>query len=431
VIEATLTQRTGGASVALALRRVAALDGERVAVVSTAAAIATLPLLVPQGPGHTAPADALILFALGASLVWAGTSGRRLRFVYAIPMAVFIAAGALGALAGPVPVAGIVALLQDVLLLAWCWVVINVASSAQRLRLLLRTWVYSSIVWAVVLFAGLATGSTALTGQTARNASRTSLTLVDPSIAANYYLISIMIIWASRYPRRRRSRLAAYALLIAAMFTTGSNSGATSIIVATSVAGVVGIYRRLGAAPAVSALAFLVLAGALIGSSVSLSAIEERAHDSRYRFVREGLGRGEKSLGQRDTLLHEGLTLYYAGGPLGTGPASTKTRLDAEMAPFVKEAHDDYLAALVERGALGFVGLVLLFASVGLRSVSIARTQLGDAFAGVVIRPHALMGAVAGSMVTAAVYELLHVRHVWTLFALVAAISVWGRRDGS
>jgi hypothetical protein len=26
------------------------------------------------------------------------------------------------------------------------------------------------------------------------------------------------------------------------------------------------------------------------------------------------------------------------------------------------------------------------------------------------------------------VYELLHVRHVWTLFAIVAAIYAWGRQ---
>jgi len=46
----------------------------------------------------------------------------------------------------------------------------------------------------------------------------------------------------------------------------------------------------------------------------------------------------------------------------------------------------------------------------------------------VIVRPGALLGAVAGTMATSAVYEMLHVRHVWTLFAIVAAIFVWGNK---
>jgi len=45
-----------------------------------------------------------------------------------------------------------------------------------------------------------------------------------------------------------------------------------------------------------------------------------------------------------------------------------------------------------------------------------------------VVRPNALAGALAGTLVAMTVYELLHVRHVWTLFAVVAAVSIWGRR---
>ena len=50
--------------------------------------------------------------------------------------------------------------------------------------------------------------------------------------------------------------------------------------------------------------------------------------------------------------------------------------------------------------------------------------------ASVVVRPNALVGAFAGTLVAMAVIELLHVRHVWTLFAFVAALSIqeWERR---
>src|SRR4051812_35432977 len=47
------------------------LDGERIAVLITAVAIALLPLAVPQGPSNTAPIDLLLAAAVGASLLWA------------------------------------------------------------------------------------------------------------------------------------------------------------------------------------------------------------------------------------------------------------------------------------------------------------------------------------------------------------------------
>jgi hypothetical protein len=45
----------------------------------------------------------------------------------------------------------------------------------------------------------------------------------------------------------------------------------------------------------------------------------------------------------------------------------------------------------------------------------------------VLVHPNAIIGAIAGTLVAQAVYELLHVRHVWVLYAIVAAVYLWGR----
>jgi len=340
-------------------------------------------------------------------------------------MALFIAGGALGALAGPVPGAGLTAIFQDMILLAWCWTVINIASEAQRLKVLLAAWVYSSIAWATLLFIGLGAGITFLSGQTAREGSRTALTFGDPNVSANYYVISIMLLWATGRPRSRFWRLAAWGLLLAALLSTGSNSGMVSIVTATAVAVVVGVHRRAGVVPALAVSAFIVLGGFLLATNLSVKSIQQKA--SHYAFTRDGLGRGEVSVGQRGTLLRESIGLYRDGSPLGAGPVSTKSRLSAEMAPFVKEAHNDYLASLTERGVIGAVGLILLMTGVFVRAVSVAKIRLSPAFAAIVIKPNAIVGAVAGTMVTETVYELLHVRHVWTLFAILAGLALWGR----
>jgi MFS family permease len=401
--------------------------GERLALMASAVGVAMLPLAIPTGPENIAPIDGFIAIAFGTCLLWAGTVGWRWRFPYVIPVGILLLGGALGALMGPVPGAGIVALMQDVVLIIWCWTLVNIGHSPRNLRILLATWAYSGIVWAVLAFVGLATGSTVLTGQIERQGTRVQLTLADPSYAANYFFISIMIIWATRRPGHRAVRFAAYALLVAALATTGSNSGIVALTGGTLAAAALGIYRRFGIVPALTAAAFIVLGGYLVASTISLASIQERAHDSRYAFVRQGIGRSPQSAGQREVLLQESVHLYESGSPLGEGPVSTKPRIASEMGPLVKEAHDDYFAALIERGALGLVGVLLLVSGLALRALSVTRTKLARDFAATVVRPNALVGAVVGTLVAGTVYELLHVRHVWALFALVAALYLWGR----
>jgi O-Antigen ligase len=416
---------TGGGATALPLRR--ALEGERLALVTAAATVAMLPLLVPKGPANIAPVDALIATSVLACLLWAGRSGHRIRAPYAVPVVLLLAGGAVGGLVGDVPRAAVIALVQDGMLIVWCWTVANLSHTAAGLRTLTSAWVYASIVWASLVFVGLATGTTALTGQIERQGTRVHLTLADPSYAANYLLLSLMLMWATGRPRHPWLRRAACLLMVAAIVPTGSNSGMLSLFVAVGVAAVVGVYRRHGVMLATSTFALLLVAGSLFVAGIDRRAIEERAAGSRHAFVRDGIGRGT-SVNQRSMLLGESLALYRDGNPLGEGPVSTKERLRRQQAPFVKEAHDDYVAALIERGALGFLGVTLLVAGLLRRVLLVTRARLADDFAAVVVRPNALVGAVCGCFVVSIVYEIFHVRHVWTLFAFVAALSIWGVR---
>jgi hypothetical protein len=403
------------------------VQGERLAIGSAATAVALLPLLIPGGPSNMAPVDLPIAIAIGASMYWAGLAGHRWRFPYVAPIALLLAGGAIGALRGPLPGTGATALVQDVILLLWCWCLANVASSPERMRTIARTWAYSSIAWATLLFLGLATGTTAITGQTAREGSRTALTFVDPNISANYYFLSLMVVWATGCPQRPSLRRLAYVLLLAAIFTTGSSGALMSVLVGVAVAALIGMYRRSGLVPAITVGALGLLAFALVHSQLSMTGIQNKAAGSKYAFLRDGLGRGQQSEEFRSALLQESSGLYVTSGALGAGPVTTKVRLDRAQEPVVKEAHDDYLAAILERGVVGFTGLLLLIATVATRAVSVATGRLKPAFAEVIVRPHALVGALAGTFTAAAVYEVLHVRHVWALFALVAALSIWGR----
>jgi O-antigen ligase len=402
-------------------------SARRLPLVLSAVAVVMMPVTEPRGPGNLGPADLFIVLAIAAWLFSAAADGQRMRFPYALGIGLLMTGGAIGGLAGPLPDAALLALVQDLLLLAWCWTLVNVCATPSRADVMLKAWVYSSIAWGCVLFAGLAAGLPALTGQISTEGSRTALTFGDPNVCANYFYISLAIIWATGRPRRRSLRVLVSLLLIAAMVSTGSNSGLVSLAVGLSGTFVFATYRRSGLIPALAATACILVGAAVCLSTISLHSIQRRAYTSGYAVLRDGIGRGQASVTERSKVLSESLKLYADGGPLGEGPVSTKPRMEAAMDPYPKEAHDDYFAALLERGILGAVGLLILISGLLVRTGSLLRR--GAELPGGVIRaPQALAAGVAGTMTTMAVYELLHVRHVWALFAVVAVAAVWERQ---
>jgi hypothetical protein len=291
-----------------------------------------------------------------------------------------------------------------------------------------HAWVIASVAWATVGLVGVVAGNSSLAGLAANEGGRISLRFGDPNYAANYFVVSIMLIWATSYPRSRVLRMCAYGLLLAAWIFTGSNSGIVSLLVGVTAASILGIRRRWGLVPMIAASSFVVLTAFAIAPHVSLGGLQRAAQASRYQVLRDWVGRSPNSIEDRSLLLHESVALYYQGGLLGEGPGSTKPRLTDTQAPFVKEAHDDYFAALTERGVIGVLGLFLLLASVLIRTLTVAVRPLKPEVQAIITRPNALAGAVLGTLVSSSVYELLHVRHVWTLFAIVAAIYAWGRQ---
>jgi O-antigen ligase len=113
---------------------------------------------------------------------------------------------------------------------------------------------------------------------------------------------------------------------------------------------------------------------------------------------------------------------------LGQGPVSTKPRLQADQAPFVKEAHDDYFAALAERGVIGAAGLLLLVCSLLVRTFGVVTVPLTSEVAAILRWPPALAGMLVGVLVEGLSYEVMHFRHVWAVFGFIAALSIWGKK---
>lgn len=406
----------------------------RLAVGAATAYVAALPLLRPSGPFNTSPVDVAGVILI-AAVVPAWLAGRfSLRLPFAAPIAIFATGGVLGALAGPIPRAGLLAVAQDLVLLMVCGCIATISTVADVRRHVLRTWAVAGSGWAAALIVGVIGHISVLAGGGARYGVRATLTMGDPNIAGNYFVASIFIVLASRWPTRQPFRAVVVLMLAAAVFLTGSNGALVAALVGSLAAGITALCMRRGwsifaGLTALAAAAVLVFALAPIANWQQ--DIGAAAQASSVHIVRDSFGREQQSVDTRQTLLTESLKLFREGGPLGTGPGSTKPRLEAKQFAYPKEAHDDYLAALVERGALGVLGLALLLAAVVHRVAAVVRrsrsVRTGPARAPGIASSAAMVGGAVVFATSGMFYEVLHFRHLWVFLAVLASMSM-GKR---
>jgi O-antigen ligase len=215
----------------------------------------------------------------------------------------------------------------------------------------------------------------------------------------------------------------AYAVLVWALLLTESNGGLVELGLGCLLIAAVAMYRRHGL---VGAVACVLLTGVVTTTAltvVPLSSIQTWARTSGQSILVNSLGRSNDSSAQRSLLVSESLQLYLTGNTLGTGPATTKALLSARGYPYAKEAHDDYLAALVERGPVGLLGVVVLLASAAYRAGRLLRPRAGPPDPWGLPRPVGLVAALLATAAASTYYEVMHFRFVWALLALVAAAS--------
>jgi O-antigen ligase len=401
-------------------------EQQRLALTAAGLGICALPVLLPNAPGNITPADAAILVGVLAVLMWAGTTRQRTALPYGLGVGLLAIAGLVASLVGAHPAIGLVSVGQDLYLLVWCAAVANVARGPGAVQVLARTWTVSATAWAAA-FVIATTGTAVSAGP---QAIRAGFTFGDQNGAGLYFILSLFVVIASGRPRRRWLRSAVVALLLLATLYTGSLGAFSGLLLGLSIAMVLTVRSRRGALPAIALALSMVLAAASLTLLAERDNLVSAANASSNALVRNSIGRGDQSSSERQTLSAETLHLWQSSDLLGLGPASTKDVLQAQQAPYPKEAHDDWVAALIERGLLGALGLLLLFAEIVMRasrSWDPARLLVGMRTA--LPSPAYLVGGLGCVLVFSTTHEVLHDRTSWTLFALVAAVSLWGRPE--
>jgi hypothetical protein len=405
-------------------RQRAALARDSTARAAIAIGIATLPILRPAVGGNLGPADAGILIGVGGTILWAGATKQVLRLAYATPVALVIIAGMVSGLAGADPGAALLAVAQDAYLAVWALACLNLGRTAAAAGFLARAWCVTAAIWAVALF--VIVGRTVLT---ATGDTRLAFT-ADSNGAGFYFVISIFVILAARWPRRPVLRYAAIAFLLADTVLTGSLGALSGLLGGLAVSVVLRVFHRRGAAPAVACGVALLLAAGSGLLYAQRAKVVDAAHASNNAIVRNSIGRGAQSSGERAELTKETTGLVNTSGLLGSGPNTTEQLLRDQQAPYPKQAHNDWIAALVERGVLGLGAVALLTMDVGARALSVRdSSHLDERYAAVLPAAYHLTGALVTVGVFSFTHEVLHDRTAWTLFGLVAVFAVYGRRQ--
>jgi O-antigen ligase len=256
---------------------------------------------------------------------------------------------------------------------------------------------------------------------------RATGTFYDPNMFADYLVLSFFLVLSLGEEAGRALRWGSGLLLITAVLASKSNGAITSLAVGLAVWMVARAWTlRLSPAALLGRsliVGSLALAGVWLvqGYGVGKAQVERLSSESV-------LGRaGHSSEGRFH--IWTALLRRYADHPLGIGPGNSRQlelTIEERERPnsfLSKEAHNDYLGYLVERGPLALLALLALklqaFGKV--RSWWRGRLQQGLDSGGALAA--AAMGALAASVTHSFTLETLHFRHVWLFLALICALD--------
>lgn len=364
-------------------------------------AIAGMLPIQPQGlPFNTIPfdyANILLMALCGLSLLF----HRRLDIHLVWPWWI-IFLGSLVAMLNSTSVStSLLTLVQEVYLIAFFLVLSNVIETEKDVRALVFLWSAMAAAYAVPVALELREDITL----------RARGTFGDDNGAGAYLAISCFLALHPLF-RRRPAWTAAYLLvLLAGAFASKSLSASLSLT--AGALAVAALY--LGTARWGKRVRFAV--GALAVALVA-AAIFPRAFG-----VHNFLDRLPHSYGGRAVLWRTGLeTFLHNPLGIGIGPGRFKEEVVIFEGPFElgspKELHSDYLSFLVERGVLGFAGLLFLLGAIGSKLRSAWRHARDELERRWVL---GLCGMFAFVLVDAVSHEVMHYRHLWVAFALVVA----------
>ncbi|WP_084219478.1 lipopolysaccharide biosynthesis protein [Spirillospora albida] len=401
------------------------------------AGVASLPMLMPfglaPGPGNTGLPDVVLVGLIVTTFLWAGTRKVPVRWPFLLPTLLTVIAGGLAALANDD--VGVLTLVKDLFVLMWAVCIATLGRDASLLRVALRSFVWIGTFYALVMMFGFAIGNDTLSGKQP-DGERLMFTFGDANYTANWFICVFFIARATRFPEKAWQRRTVCGVLLAAELLTGSNGGLLALSCALLLGHLFRLFREGKAHHAIAigaAAAFLGGGAVTVVTQIDIQPYLDRASQTSP-LLRDSIGRttGE-STDSRSTVFTTTWHMIEAQEhPWGIGAGQTEHRMLVEQETYVREAHNDYIASVLERGFIGGLALILLLVVLVRMCVRIARRDaLAPAYARLVPRPELFGALLVVFLICGLFYEVLHYRHGFAFFGLIAALELHGRRKPS
>jgi O-antigen ligase len=400
-----------------------------------ASTVALLPLLVPRGPGESAPVDVVAVLYIVLALASLARRARGLQLPAKGPLLVILTASLLATMFSLSVAHSMQSLLIEAYLVTLLACVATELSGDKRgLRFVLTAWSVTALVWAALLIGFKLqllpdTLQQLLLESSDKGGSRVAGPSKNPNLAASYMMTSFFVLLASPWPRHRPARLLAAAWLLAGLLVTGSNGALLGVAVGLAVvAAAAGLragrtpHQRLASVGAALVACGLVACGAVLAFGlprVTVTEIQAVAAAERERggLSSESIGRIDRGVQGRLEIWKRAWNGAGSRVLIGVGPSSA-AQIPSPRRPLGRELHNDYVAFLIERGVLGLLGLLGLLGVMLHRSVRLLGPSAEGRW-----RLAGLGGAVVANLGLAASHESFHFRHLWILFGLVWAAA--------
>jgi hypothetical protein len=389
--------------------------GKRIKTLLLIGIVVLLAFQWPPGPGNTKATDIALVLAIIFAWPVFWKHKQIVRFPLILPQYLILLGGLFATLSSIDRTTSILAMVQDLYLYVCFLTLVNLIDNEADLYKMMKTWVVMASLEIMLMignFLGISRQPfTMIFGPVFS-------TLGQTNIASNFFMFSIFIPFAIHYPRRTWLRAGIVALLLMAIYRSNQK-----LALGFSLLGllVLLLYRTSARRRTLllysSALAFV---GALaLGLLIPLWT----------PYVQPLLS---KSVDGRLSIWTKGWKIYLYH-PLGIGPnnfietevagtdAKRKIVSDRGRIKGFTNLHNDYYSHLVERGPLGFVGLLLLALEIiaCLRS-SITLTQHDREQQFMVL---ALGIGLIGHLAQSFFEEAMHWRAFWVIAAIFFAYN--------
>lgn len=387
------------------------------------------PVLIPMGPAQTAIIDLVNAIAIAIFLPKMITGGRAMWIPLILP-AFLITVGSLIAVFNAVaPGASWLTLAQDAYLFVWFIVLVNVMRGRQELTKPRIAWVVVADVVAILgIVMVMIQAHASLGGLVGPKGLRATSTFTNTNELASYLVLSLFVLLSLDRKVSPLFQWGSIGMLGMGLLATKSNAGMLSLAAGLAVWAPLRAWTRHRSPLKLAAGALLAVAAVMaiwwLSAGWGVGSAQLRRFEAQSSLARAGHSSEERSV------IWGKLLTRYAKSPLGIGPGNSKwqplsvSERERKQSYFSKEAHNDGLAYLIERGPLGLLGLLIALAQViVMLTIWLRQSRENGSPEDSGAVPAALAGAMVAWLFFSFTHETLHSRHYWVFLAMICALA--------